>query len=387
VQVDDDDVDDDGAAFIVMELLDGETLDVRAERKGGKLPPAEVLSLCDQVLDTLIAAHGQGIVHRDLKPENLFKTRDGTVKILDFGIARLREMSGKASTTQSGAVMGTPAYMAPEQAKSKWDEVDARTDLWAIGATMFYLLTGTFVHEADTASEALGRAVMVPARSLGSVDPSLPQPVIDLVDKALAYEKIDRWPDATAMLEALRTAYYTLGAGGSPQSYRLSIPDDSIADLIEIVPDHAIVVETETRTMTGPGVTTTLHRGRGVTGRQKVLLVAATGAGALVGLVALLHGGSSTSAVVAHEGSAASRSLPAPPSVPATPPTVTNDVLPRPDLAAPAATSEPSTPAAPAPAQQPPTTTAKTPSKPSAKITTPLKPKAKPANDPFSGRF
>src|SRR6185369_8257261 len=93
VAVDDDDTADDGAAFLVMELLQGETLDARMRRKGGRLAADEVLALADQILDTLAAAHEQGIVHRDLKPENLFITRDGVVKMLDFGIARLREMS------------------------------------------------------------------------------------------------------------------------------------------------------------------------------------------------------------------------------------------------------------------------------------------------------
>ena len=84
VEVDDDDVTEDGCAFIVMELLDGETLDTRWERKDQRLPPQEVLSLMDQLLETLAAAHAKGIVHRDIKPENLFLTRDGVVKVLDF---------------------------------------------------------------------------------------------------------------------------------------------------------------------------------------------------------------------------------------------------------------------------------------------------------------
>ncbi|HEX4477595.1 MAG TPA: serine/threonine-protein kinase, partial [Polyangiaceae bacterium] len=104
VRVSDDDVAEDGAAFLVMELLDGETLEERRQRHGGRLSEDEVLSVADQVLDVLVAAHAKGIVHRDLKPENIFLTRDGRVKVLDFGIARLRELSSTASkTTRSGA--------------------------------------------------------------------------------------------------------------------------------------------------------------------------------------------------------------------------------------------------------------------------------------------
>ena len=114
VRVIDDDVADDGSVFIVMELLSGETLDARWERSGRHLPAEEVLCAIDPVLSVLVAAHEKGIVHRDIKPENIFVCHDGTVKLLDFGIARLRDASGTA--TRSGSTMGTPAFMPPEQA-------------------------------------------------------------------------------------------------------------------------------------------------------------------------------------------------------------------------------------------------------------------------------
>jgi serine/threonine protein kinase len=102
--------------FLVTELLDGETLEDRRNRFGGRLPEDEVLSVADQLLDVLAAAHAKGVIHPDLKPENVFLTRSGNVKILDFGIARLRELSTATSATRSGVSMGTPSYMAPEQA-------------------------------------------------------------------------------------------------------------------------------------------------------------------------------------------------------------------------------------------------------------------------------
>ena len=116
VTVIDDDVAEDGAAFLVMELLDGETLEQRRVRSGGRLSEDEVLCVADQLLDVLIAAHARGIVHRDFKPENVFLTRTGVIRILDFGIARLRELSTKSTATQTGSSMGTPAFMPPEQA-------------------------------------------------------------------------------------------------------------------------------------------------------------------------------------------------------------------------------------------------------------------------------
>ena len=123
VRILDDDISEDGAIFLVMELLDGETLEARWERTGRKLGVAEVLDLGCQLLDVLAAAHARGIVHRDLKPENLFLTREGRLKVLDFGVARLRE--GSPTRTRTGAVFGTPAFMPPEQALGRANEVDA----------------------------------------------------------------------------------------------------------------------------------------------------------------------------------------------------------------------------------------------------------------------
>src|SRR5262249_574389 len=132
----DDDVAEDGSVFLVMELLEGHTVDARAKsRPGSKLTPGEVLAIADQLLATLTAAHAKGVVHRDLKPETIFLTQDGQVKVLDFGLARLQEWSksSKQRMTATGAAMGTPAFMPPEQALGNWDTVDARTDLWAVG--------------------------------------------------------------------------------------------------------------------------------------------------------------------------------------------------------------------------------------------------------------
>ncbi|HEX3774389.1 MAG TPA: serine/threonine-protein kinase [Polyangiaceae bacterium] len=256
VTVDDDDVTEDGLAYLVMELLDGETIEQRWERKGRLLSPHEALSVADQILDTLAAAHARGIVHRDLKPENMFLTRDGAVKILDFGIARVRELarseappgsSSPLTTTQAGSTMGTPAFMAPEQARGRWDDVDGRTDLWSLGATLYTLLTGEFVHKGETVNETLALAVTRPASSLGELRTDLHPALIRFVDKALAYDRAARFNDAATMQHALRVAYAEMEGHDVANAPQLQVPD------LESIPSSRAV--TLRNLTTGRGVT------------------------------------------------------------------------------------------------------------------------------------
>jgi eukaryotic-like serine/threonine-protein kinase len=216
VSILDDDVTEEGNIFLVMELLEGEALDARAARLGGALDPAEVVAHADQILDVLIAAHERLIVHRDLKPENLFLTSEGRIKVLDFGLARLLEQSNDARLTASSAgIMGTPAFLPPEQARGRWEDIDGRTDLWALGATMFTLLTGRQVHAAATLSEVLIASMTRPAIGLRAVAPSLPATLASVVDTALAFDKAKRFPDARAMQRALRAAAFSVGPAPS----------------------------------------------------------------------------------------------------------------------------------------------------------------------------
>ena len=214
VKVLDDDVTEDGSAFLVMELLDGETIEARWQRKGRRLEAGEVLAIADKLLDVLAAAHDKGVVHRDIKPENIFLTREGTLKVLDFGIARIFEGSLDPKGTRQGYIMGTPAFMAPEQALARWDTVDGRTDVWAAGATMFTLLTGRHVHEGRTGNEQLILSATTPPVSIATVEPTLPMPVATLVDKALAFDMGNRWPDARTMRQSLRKVYHEILPGG-----------------------------------------------------------------------------------------------------------------------------------------------------------------------------
>ena len=237
VRVHDDDVSEDGSAFLVMELLQGVLVEELWTRSNNRLDPQAVLGVGYQLLDVLAAAHAHQVVHRDIKPANIFLTQEGVIKVLDFGIARLRDVAlgslgsvAPGKGTQTGLMMGTPAFMAPEQAMAKPAEIDAQTDVWAVGATLFTLISGMLVHEGDNAQQLLIRAATTPARSLASVAPEVPQAVAQVIDTALAFDKAARWPDATAMREAMREACLaTYGEAPSRRRLMALLGDDAVS--------------------------------------------------------------------------------------------------------------------------------------------------------------
>jgi serine/threonine protein kinase len=198
VKVRDDEVDENGSPFLVMELLEGESVADRADRNGARLPVSDAVWVGQELLGILEAAHAQGIVHRDIKPDNIFWTKDNKLKVLDFGIARLRE-EAPSKRTKTGMVFGTPGYMAPEQALGRWSDVDARTDLWAVAATIFNLLTGESVHEGETDNERLVNAATRPAKSLSSVLRDAPHRLVEVIDRALDFDQSKRYAGARDM--------------------------------------------------------------------------------------------------------------------------------------------------------------------------------------------
>jgi serine/threonine-protein kinase len=205
VRVLDDDVASDGSVFLVMELLAGETLAARWIAAGRVLGAREVTERAAQLLSVLEAAHAHGIIHRDVKPENLFVTTDGALKVLDFGIARLRDAG--VGATRAGETLGTAGFMPPEQALGLHDQVDERTDLWAVGATMFALLTGRLVHDGTTAEQVLVCTATRPVSPVREVRADVPEAVARIVDRALAFDRAARWESARAMREALVEAH------------------------------------------------------------------------------------------------------------------------------------------------------------------------------------
>jgi eukaryotic-like serine/threonine-protein kinase len=249
VSILDDDVSPDGAPFLVMELLEGESLEGWMARSSGVLPVADVLAVADQVLDVLAAFHARGVIHRDIKPGNLFVTTAGVVKVLDFGLARLRDPRASGAPTASGVVLGTASYMPPEQAQGKGHEVDARADIFAVGAVMFRALTGRPVHDAKATTERLFQAMRERAPSLGVIAPHLSAWVVGLVDKALAFDKNERWATAAEMRAAVRSTFAQLeqaggrvGLGpGAPPS--VLDPARDVSALFDAMVDRSIVVD------------------------------------------------------------------------------------------------------------------------------------------------
>jgi serine/threonine-protein kinase len=233
VKVVDDDVAEDGSAFLVMDRLKGSTAEELRERRGGKLGLHAAVAIVDQLLEVLAAAHAEGIVHRDVKPANLFVTTHGEVKVLDFGIARTREaLPNDLCVTGAATIMGTPTYMAPEQALPGMTEIDERTDLWAAGATLFALVSGHTVHEGETAGDVVFKAATEPGRSLASVAPATPCAIAEVVDCALSFEKSARWGSADEMRTALRAAY-RLHFGRAPSRTSLAVLRDPAASEVD----------------------------------------------------------------------------------------------------------------------------------------------------------
>ncbi len=202
-----------GCAYFVMEYLEGEDLAATLKRKGA-LPWGRIQHILLQVLSALQAAHAHGIVHRDIKPANCLRfTKNGDpdfIKVLDFGIARVSgaEHQGGERLTKAGTIMGTAEYMAPEQARG--EDVDARTDLYAVGVMLFQMVTGQLPFQARSPMEILAKHMSVPAPMASTVGTgTVPQGVDAIIAHALAKEPQDRWASA----EQFATAIASIPAG------------------------------------------------------------------------------------------------------------------------------------------------------------------------------
>jgi tetratricopeptide (TPR) repeat protein/predicted Ser/Thr protein kinase len=187
----------DGIKFITMEYIEGENLQGVLRRKK-KLEPAEAANILAQVCRALEAAHNEGVIHRDLKPQNIMLDKSGRAYVMDFGIAR--SMLG-AGMTQTGALIGTPDYMSPEQAKGQ--TLDARSDLFSIGIIFYEMLSGQVPFDADTTMGKLWKRTNEPARPLDELDKTIPRPLSDIVRKCLEIEPQKRFASAGELLHQI----------------------------------------------------------------------------------------------------------------------------------------------------------------------------------------
>jgi serine/threonine-protein kinase len=217
-----------GVAYFVMERLEGETLSARLRREG-RLPAVEALRISIQMLEGLSAAHAIGVVHRDVKPPNIFLTKDGTLKLLDFGIAKMADPVA-APITARGVAIGTPRYMSPEQARG--DKVDGRADLYAVGLLLFEMIAGRspFEQVVDSADLLLAHLTLAPPR-LASLALGVPLALDDIVAALLSKDPRERPATARAaisslqgLLERLRSATEDSGRPARRASNPVLIP-------------------------------------------------------------------------------------------------------------------------------------------------------------------
>lgn len=206
--------DREGLYFIAMEYLGSRTIKNYMQDLG-RVPVEEAVRLCDQLLAALDHAHRQGIVHRDIKPANIMVTDGNDAALTDFSIAQMKSAS---KLTQTGSVLGTPEYMAPEQFEGK---TDSRSDLYATGVILYEMLTGFSPFHADTIAEIMKRQLFTSPDPPSTVDFTIPEPISQVVVKSLAKNPDDRYQTAADMRAAMRNA---LSASGSNSSVAAPIP-------------------------------------------------------------------------------------------------------------------------------------------------------------------
>ena len=302
VQIFDHGVTPDGAPYIVMEHLEGQDLHEYLERQGALLP-AQVDVIVTQVAKALARAHERGIVHRDIKPHNLFLCHVGDgetyVKVLDFGIAKaVDELKGGLDTTSTGAIMGTPYYMSPEQALGQ-KSLDHRTDLWALGVVAFELLTGRKAFDGDSVG-ALAVAICSGTLPVPSTaNPALGAAVDAWFAKACARRPDDRFASAKEQAEAFHVAI-----SGAPVS---RIPALALAATVPSLPHAALAAGLHTTAVPTSRESTAQRRG----GAAIVFAVSAVGLCLGVAVTIFLMRSRSAAVSAVAEAGAASHAAPA----------------------------------------------------------------------------
>jgi serine/threonine-protein kinase len=224
--------DEAGRPAIVMELLDGHDLHTILEREG-PMEPRRLAGILAQAADALAYAHGLGAVHRDVKPANIFLTRSGAVKITDFGVAHA---AGANQLTTTGALIGTPDYLSPEQVRGQ--RATAASDIYSLGCVAFQLVTGTVPFAGDNSIAAATARLDAPAPSARSLNPAVAPDLDVVISRSLAEEPRDRFPSAAAMARALRSA-----AGVTGNTAPMGLPMESGPGTVPLTFGPPTVVE------------------------------------------------------------------------------------------------------------------------------------------------
>ncbi|MGQ0766751.1 MAG: protein kinase domain-containing protein [Gemmatimonadota bacterium] len=220
---------------MVMEFLPGETLESIVQRSG-RIAWARAAELCMDILEALDHAHDKGVVHRDIKPANAMLTRDGRVKVMDFGIARLKDRNRQ---TRMGHAVGTPMYMSPEQLRG--EEVDGRADLYAVGAVLFELVTGRMAFEADSDYELMMKQLNEPPPSAAALVGDVPAAIDAIIARSMAKRREERFPNAIAMRDALKRALGREGLSATGEIRRPATPAPEtrlVGDVLSTTADH-----------------------------------------------------------------------------------------------------------------------------------------------------
>jgi serine/threonine-protein kinase len=244
---------EDGSPYLVMDLLEGIPLSAYT-KDGGRVALNHAIPILRGMLAGLEAAHASGVVHRDLKPGNVFLARDGgvfSVKLLDFGIAKVMDAAGGMGTkTRTGALLGTPAYMSPEQVKSAKD-VDGRSDLWSVGVLFYEMLSGRVAFAAPTEYARLAAVISAQPPPIDSIDPELIV-VSAFLHRALEKDRDRRFQTAREMSDALAALASTTEIPDSKTRSGFTITADSHRTVSEAAPPEASPWSLVTDTSTPP---------------------------------------------------------------------------------------------------------------------------------------
>ena len=323
-------VTDNGQPYLVMEFLHGRDLAHELVRTG-RFSCERAMSYVTQACSALAEAHQLGVVHRDLKPHNLFLCQgpqgEETVKVLDFGVSRLPKATTTEALTARGDVLGTPAYMSPEQIAGR-DDVDARSDIWALGVILYELVCGTTPFSGDTATQNIFRILNEQAQPLSHIVPGVPPAFEALVGKCLRKDRDERYQNVAALVRDLAQvaqAENRLRSVHEDGSHAIALrPTDLAQPAISAPPPQARTLQSipvhrpysDAASLASYSHTPPIgsYRMQGNTSSVKVLALIGVGLASCVGLGAGAYFGFSG---IAGDGSAVARPV-APPKAPAT---------------------------------------------------------------------